>query len=40
MGKCDEALHGGAGVSGPVLRNDFFNVGLSSCQYPTVSCNC
>ena len=39
MGKCDEALHG-VGVSGPALRNDFLNVGSSSCQYPTDSFNC
>ena len=44
------ALHGGGGslgqrymvvgVSGPALRNDFYNVGLSSCQYPTDGSNC
>ena len=40
MGKCDEALHGSGRVSGPALGNDFFNVGSSSCQYPTDSSNC
>lgn len=34
MGKCDKALHGCGGVSGPALCNNFFNVCSSSCQYP------
>ena len=35
MGKRDKALRVGGGVSGIALRNDFFNVGSSSCQYLT-----
>ena len=39
MGKRDEALLG-VWVYGPALPNNFLNVGSSSCQYPTDSCNC
>ena len=40
MGKRDEALHDGGGISRPTLRNNFLNVGSSSCQCPTDSSNC